>query len=73
MDKCEQACSVVHDKEFEPAEASEISGPCVIDGFDDDNACGRNDTEASKLSLSEILNLEFEDDEDPVAGNLEIW
>ena len=29
-------------------------------------------TEASKLSLSGILNLESEADKDPVAGNLEI-
>ena len=47
-----------------------ISGPSVSDGFDDDNVCGRNDTEASKLPLSRILNLEFGADKDPVAGNL---
>ena len=39
-------------------------------GSDDDDVCGRNETEASKLSLSGILNLGFEADEDLVAGNL---
>ena len=70
MDECEQACRGVNNKEFGPTEASEISRPSVSDGSDDDNVCGRNETEASKLSLSGILNLEFEADEDPVAGNL---
>ena len=69
MDECEQACRGVHDKEFEPTETR----PSVSDGSDDDNFCGQNDTEALKLSLSGILNLKFEADEDPVAGNLEIW
>ena len=73
MDKCEQACRGLHDKEFEPTEASAISRPSVNDGFDDDDVCGPNDTEASKLSLVGILNLEFEAEEDPVADNLEIW
>ena len=73
LGECEQACRGVHDKEFEPTEASEISGPIASDGFNDDNVCGRNDTEALKLSLSRTLNLEFEADIDPVAGNLEIW
>ena len=59
LDKCEQTCRGVHDKEFEPTEASEISWPSVSDGFDDDNVCGRNETEMSKLSLSGILYLEF--------------
>ena len=59
----------VHDKKFEPTEASEISRPSVSDGSDDDDVCGRNETEASKLSLSGILNLESEADEDPVAAN----
>ena len=44
--------------------------PSVSDGSDDDDVCGPNETETSKLSLSGILNLEFEADEDPVAGNL---
>ena len=35
---------------------------------DDDDVCGRNKTEASKLSLSGILNLGFEADEDLVCG-----
>ena len=70
LDKCEQACRGVHDKEFEPTKASEISRPSVSDGSDDDDVCGRNETEASKLSLSGILNLEFEAAEDPVAGSL---
>ena len=39
-------------------------------GSDDDDVFGRNETEASKLSLSGILNLGFEADEDLVAGNL---
>ena len=72
FDECEQASRGVHDKEFELTEASEISRPSGSDCFDDDDVCGRNDTEASKLSLSGILNLKFEADEDPVAGNLEI-
>ena len=42
----------VHDKELEPTETSEISRPSVSDGFDNDDVCGRNDTEASKLPLS---------------------
>ena len=33
-------------------------------GSDDDDVCGRNKTEASMLSLSGILNLGFEADED---------
>ena len=32
LDECEQACRGVHDKEFEPAEASESSRPSVSDG-----------------------------------------
>ena len=59
LDECEQACRGVHDKEFEPTEASEISGSSVSDGSDDDDVCGRNKTETSKLSLSGILDLEF--------------
>ena len=39
-------------------------------GSDDDDGCGQNENEASKLSLSGILNLKFEADKDPVAGNL---
>ena len=39
-------------------------------GSDDDDDCGRNEAEASKLSLAGILNLGFEADEDLVAGNL---
>ena len=70
LDECEQAFRGVHNKEFEPTEASEISRPSVSDGSNNDDVCGRNETEASKLSLSEILNLEFEADEDPVVGNL---
>ena len=72
LDECEQACKGVHDIEFEPTEAVEISRPSVSDGFDDDDVCGRNDTEASKLSLSGILNLEFEADEDHEASNFKI-
>ena len=45
-------------------------GLVSVQGSDDDNVCGRNETEASKLSLSGILNLEVEADKDPVAGNL---
>ena len=70
LDECEQACRGVHDKEFEPTETSEISRPSVSDGSANDYVCGRNETEASQLSLSGILNLEFEAEEDPVAGNL---
>ena len=40
LEECEQACREVHDKEFEPTEATEISRPCVSDGFDDDDVCG---------------------------------
>ena len=40
VDECEQACRGVHDKEFEPTEASEISRPSVSDGFDDNDVCG---------------------------------
>ena len=69
LDECEKACRGVHDKEFEPTDTSEISRPSVSDSSDDD-VCGQNETEASKLSFSGILNLEFEADEDPVAGNL---
>ena len=29
LDECEQACRGVHDEEFEPTEASEISRPSV--------------------------------------------
>ena len=70
MDECEQACRGVHDKEFEPTEASEISRPHVSDGSDDDDVCGRNETETSKLPLLGVLYLKFEADKDPVAGNL---
>ena len=70
LDECDQACRGVYDKEFEPTEASEISRPSISNSSDDDDVCGQNETEASKLSLSGILNLEFEADEDPVAGNL---
>ena len=70
LNECEQACRGVHDKEFEPTEASGISRPSVSDGSDDYDVCGRNETEASKLSLSGVLDLEFEADEDPVADNL---
>ena len=68
LGECEQACRGVHDKEFEPTEASEISGPSVSDGSDADDVCGRIVTEVSMLSLSGILNLAFEADKDPVAG-----
>ena len=70
LDECEQACRGAHDKEFEPTEVSEISKPSVSDGSDDDDVCGGNESEALKLSLSGIINLEFEAYEDPVAGNL---
>ena len=56
LDQCEQACRGVHDKEFEPTEASEISRPSVSDGSDDDDDCGRNEAQKSKLSLSGILD-----------------
>ena len=59
LDECEQACRGVHDKEFEPTKASEISRPSVSDGSDNDDVHGRNKTEMSKLSLSGILDLEF--------------
>ena len=36
LDECEQACRGVHDGEFEPTEASEISRPSVSDGSDND-------------------------------------
>ena len=68
MDECEQACRGVHDREFEPTEASGISRPSVSDGSDNDDVCGRNATETLRLSLSGIL--EFEADEDLVPGNL---
>ena len=70
LDECEQACRGVHDREFEPTEASEISRPSVSDGSDNvnDDVCGRNATETSRLSLSGIL--EFEADENLVSGNL---
>ena len=68
LDECEQACRGVHDREFESTEASEISRPSVSDGSDNDDVCGRNATETSRLSLSGIL--EFEADEDLVPGNL---
>ena len=68
LDECEQACRGVHDREFEPTEASEISRPSVSDGSDNNNVCGRNATETSRLSLSGIL--EFEADEDLVPRNL---
>ena len=59
LEECEQACREVHDKEFEPTEASEISRPSVSEDFDEDDVCGRNETETSKLSLSGIFDLEF--------------
>ena len=59
LDECEQACRGVHDKEFEPTEANEIFWPSASDGSDDDDICGRNETETAKLSLSGILDLEF--------------
>ena len=68
LDECEQACRGVHDREFEPTEASEISRPSVSDGSDNDDVFGRNATETSRLSLSGIL--EFEADKDLVPGNL---
>ena len=68
LDECEQTCRGVHDREFESTEASEISRPSVSDGSDNDDVCGRNATETSRLSLSGIL--EFEADEDLVPGNL---
>ena len=70
MNECEQACRGVHDKEFEPTETSKVSRPSVSDGFDDDDVCTRNDTEASKLPLSGILKLEA--DKDSITGTLEI-
>ena len=48
-DECEQACRGVHDREFEPTEASEISRPSVSDGSDNDDVCGRNATETLRL------------------------
>ena len=48
LDECEQACRGVHDREFEPTEASGISGPSVSDGSDNDDVCGRNATETSR-------------------------
>ena len=63
-DKCEQACSGVYDKEFEPTETSEISRSHVSDGSDDDDLCGRNETELSKLPLIGMLDL----NKDPVSG-----
>ena len=56
LDECEQACRGVHDEEFVPTDASEISRPSVSNGSDDDADCGRNETEALKLSLSGILS-----------------
>ena len=58
LDECEQACRGVHDREFEPTEASEISRPSVSDGSDNDDVCGRNATETWRLSLSGILEFE---------------
>ena len=52
LEECEQACRGVHDREFEPTEASEISRPSVSDGSDNDDVCGRNAAETSRLSLS---------------------
>ena len=49
LDECEQDCRGVHDKKFEPTEASEISRPSVSDDSDDDDVCGRNETEALML------------------------
>ena len=57
-------------KKFELTEANEISRPSVSDGSDDDDVCGRNETETSKLSLSGILNLEFEADRRPCGWQL---
>ena len=68
VSKLALSCRGVHDREFEPTEASEISRPSVSDGSDNDDVCGRNATETSRLSLSGIL--EFEADEDLVPGNL---
>ena len=67
LDECEQACRGVHDREFEPTEASKISRPSVS-GSDNDDVCARNATETSRLSLSGIL--EFEADEDLCAWQL---
>ena len=70
-DQYEQACRGVHNKESEPTEASKIFRPSVSDGSDDhDVCCGRNTTEASKLSLSGILNLKFKANEDPCGWQL---
>ena len=68
LDECEQACRRVHDREFEPTEASGISRPSVSDGSDNDDVCGQNATETSRLSLSGVLK--FEAEEDLVPGNL---
>ena len=70
LNECEKVSRGVHDKELEPTETSEISRPSVSNGFDNDDVCGRNDTEASKLPLSGILKLEA--DKDPVASTLQI-
>ena len=43
LDECEQACRGVHDKEFEPNEASEISRP--------------SDSETDDLNHSEDFSL----------------
>ena len=45
--------------EFEPTEASEISRPSQVShGSDNDDVCGRNATETSRLCLSGILEFE---------------
>ena len=59
LDECEQACRGVHDREFEPTEASEISRPSVSDGSDNDfekfSIFARHLHSLTQLERTEIL------------------
>ena len=68
LDECEQACRGVHDKEFEPTEASKISGPrplsvmVLMMMFVDEmklrrRSCLCQESSTSNLKLTKILWL----------------
>ena len=71
LEECEQACRGVHDKDLRqlrPVKFLVSMMVLMITMFVGEMILSR-----LKLSLSGILNLDFEAEEDPVAGNLEVW
>ena len=68
LEECEQACRGVHDKDLRPVKFLVSMMVLMITMFVGEMILSR-----LKLPLSRILNLDFEAEEDPVAGNLEVW